>query len=400
MVEDSKTGTVRKNSKPQKPHPDFPLFPHSTGRWAKKVHGKTHYFGAWSDPDAALELWLAQKDDLLARRRPRQKRGGVSVADACNAFLASKKLLVDCGELSQRTWADYLGTSQRLTANMGRDRPIDDLRGDDFVELRAKLAKRLGRVSLGNEIQRVRTIFKYAYDSELVPSPVRFGPDFKRPSAKSIRLERAEAGERMLDAATICKLIDAANVQYKAMLYLGVNCGFGPEDVARLPLSSLDLDGGWVNFARRKTGVPRRCPLWPETVLAIRAWLAKRPTPNHEARGYVFITKRRNPWFSGKYVTPVASQFRKVANKVGGVRSGIGFYALRHTLATIGSETKDQVAVNGLMGHIARDDLIPSVYRERISDERLVAVTDCVREWLLAGRAKKAEETQQEASSG
>src|SRR5262245_30063724 len=93
--------------KPSKPFPDFPLFPHANGSWAKKIKGKLHYFGPWDDPDGALAKYLTQKDDLRAGRTPRPDPAALTVKDAANAFLTAKEALVDVGELSPRTWQEY-----------------------------------------------------------------------------------------------------------------------------------------------------------------------------------------------------------------------------------------------------------------------------------------------------
>ncbi len=50
-----------KAKKPAKPYPDFPLFLHQTGPWAKKVRGVMHYFG--TEPGAAPAKYLDQRDD-------------------------------------------------------------------------------------------------------------------------------------------------------------------------------------------------------------------------------------------------------------------------------------------------------------------------------------------------
>ena len=61
-------------------------------------------------------------------------------------------------------------------------------------------------------------------------------------------------------------------------------------------------------------------------------------------------------------------------------KPGRGFYSLRRTFRTVASEHLDEPSADLIMGH-SRDDMA-SVYRQTISDERLIAVTDHVRKWL------------------
>src|SRR5262249_7209714 len=215
--------------------------------------------------------------------------------------------------------------------------------------------------------------------------PMRFGPGFARPSKKTIRLERARKGTRMFEADELRRILGAARGQMKAMILLGINCGYGNSDCGNLPLAALDLERGWIDYPRPKTGIARRCPLWPETIQAIREALAKRPKPKKgENAPLVFITKYGESWAKEDSTNPLSAEMRKLLNALG-INGNRNFYALRHTFETIGGEAKDQIAVDHIMGH-ARDDMA-SVYRERISDARLRAVSDHVRQWVFGGGA-------------
>jgi integrase len=62
-------------------------------------------------------------------------------------------------------------------------------------------------------------------------------------------------------------------------------------------------------------------------------------------------------------------------------RPKLGFYALRHTFETIAGESRDQVAVGQIMGHV--DNSMAGLYRERITDDRLMSVAATVEQWLF-----------------
>jgi integrase len=388
----------RLNLKPKKPYRDFPLFPHATKRWAKKIRGRLHYFGPWEDPDAALAKYLQQKDHLHAGRTPRVEPEGLTVRDLMNSFLNSKRHLLETGEIAAQTFQDYYLTCRSIVDAFGRERLVVDLASDDFERLRANLANHWGPVRLGNTVQRVRSVFKFGYDAGLIDKPVRYGPAFKRPSKKVLRLQRAKNGPRMFERDEILLMLLVAGPALEAMILLGVNAGLGNTDCGRLQTKHLDLEGGWLNYPRPKTGIARRCALWPETVNALRQVIARRPTPKtKDDTELVFLTKYGRPWVKVSTTkqdddTPkvhcddvVSKETAKVLKRLGIIGSR-NFYGLRRTHETIGGEARDQVALDAIMGHA--DTGMGAVYRERISDERLQAVVAHVRAWLFGAKAK------------
>jgi len=387
----------RRRKVDDKPYPDFPLFKHPNGQWCKKIDGDPNYYG--TDPDEALALY---RDEL--ENGPRSKRPGLTVEELCDRFLTSKKRKMETHDLTSRTFMEYYATCEGLVKQFGRNKVVDSITVDDFEQFRVELAKGRGPVTLANEIQRVRTVFKYGFDATLLDRPVRFGPDFKKPNKKKMRAARNKSGGKMFEPGELVKLIAAAKPAMKAMIYLGLNCGFGQTDVSSLPLDAPDLDAGWVDFPRPKTEMPRRSKLWPETVAALRQALAIRPNPKREDdAGLFFITKYGARWVkfnmhesekdgATEYrATPTDSvglEFNKLLNVLDLKRRGLGFYALRHTFRTVADRTLDARAVDYIMGHADDENDMGARYIEDIGDDRLEKVANAVRDWLKTGEKK------------
>lgn len=359
----------RQSAKPKKPYPDFPLFPHATKRWAKKIRGKLHYFGSWADGwEAALNKFQEERDDLYAGRKPRVQGEGATIKELVDRFLAWKKQQVETGELEAETLQDYTRACNQVAKVFDDWRLVSDLASDDFEKLRAKLAKTRGPRALGNRIVSIRSLFKYAYDAGLIPAPVRYGHAFAKPGRALVRKERAKNGPRMFTADEIRRIMEASGTELRAMILLGINAGYGNTDCSRLEPRHLNLQTGWADFPRPKTGIQRRAKLWPETVQAITAWLAV-----HGAKDTAKVFQRSNEGI----VRDMAKLLP--ALEING-RKRLGFYSLRHTFLTVAEETRDFPAVQLVMGHV--DGSMSAHYRERIGDDRLEAVADHVRKWI------------------
>lgn len=371
--------------KPSKPYKDFPLFPHAAGVWAKKIRGKFHYFGPWSDPDGALERYLHERDALDAgRARRNRNEDGVSLADVCNHFLAHKDAMLHAGELAPRTFQRYRSACKFMTAALGRDRFVDDLVADDFQHLRSEMAKQWGPVAVGNEIQMVRTVFKHGYDVGLYDKPIRFGPGFKKPSVKTLRKSRDKGGLRMFEQPELVTALEYARVNMKAMLLLGINGALGNSDLGMLPTKAMNLKTGWLDYPRDKTAIDRRIPLWPETVAAIKAVLAERRDPVDPADAHLlFIGPRGQNYIGNHKGYRVTAEMTRLLKKAKLARPGLSFYCLCRTFQTIAEGSLDLVAVSHITGRAPPAGDMASIYRQRVSDDRLRAVVDHVHGWLF-----------------
>lgn len=406
----------RKHFVPPKPK-KYPLTPHASGKWMKKINGKLHYFGNWGrrengklvriegdGRDEALQLY---KDYLVERstgRNPRSKSGDeLTIKELCNRFYTSKARKLESDELSPRTLHEYGEAVKLVAASFGSTTLVEDLEPSDFEKLRSSMAKKWGPARRGKFIGIVRSIFNYATKNGLVDRPVIFGSEFEKPDRKALKKVKNAKGKKLFSAQEIRDVVTAAPTKMKAMILLGINAGLGNTDIGNLESRHLDLKSGWLDYPRPKTQENRRAPLWPETVAAIKAAITERTKPKDKADAECVFLNRGGRRMVQTHLSQnedkteaklwaqdyVSTGFGKLLHslEING-RKGLNFYSLRHTFATIGLQTGDRDAVKALMGHASHDIL--SGYDETgPNDDRLRRVVSHVRTWLFGeGGAK------------
>jgi integrase len=370
-----------------------------TGQWCKKHEGKPYYFGV--NKDEALRRYVVEWPRIVdgkgrftgGEATPLPSSARLTVQQLVNEFLTAKRERMESGELSGVMFSEYFGMGKEVAEVLGKGRTVTDLQPADFGHLRTVAARRLGPVALSKFVTMVRTMFNFAFSERLIASSIWYGDRFDKPEQKTLRKARNERPKKLLSAEDCWKLIDQAGPQLRAMIFLGLNCAYGSTDCAQLQRSAFTVRPGWSVFPRPKTETERRCPLWPETIEALEAAYAARPEPKGAAdAGCVFLTlgglrwvryKDRGTERRGTNLDGIQTHFRHYAGKAD-VKLPGGFYVLRHTHRTHADAVKDRRAADAIMGHI--DPTMGGHYVEEVADERLEAVTNHVRQWLLGGR--------------
>ena len=226
-----------------KPYKSFPLTPHKTGQFCNKIRGKTHYFGTIADPEAALRRYHEHARGLHAGKIDRVDRTGeLTIAELANQFLGASERRRANGDIEAGTVVSCCRDCELLVEHRGRDHTVPSVTQRDMADFRDFLGRGVIATTLDNRGGNARSIFKFAYDQELIDRPVRFGAELTRPEKRLLLRARAEAGRMHFRASEIRRGLDAAPPLLWAMVVLGINCWLGNTDVGNLPASCVDLE--------------------------------------------------------------------------------------------------------------------------------------------------------------
>jgi integrase len=357
-----------------------PFYIHKSGQYAKKIAGKTRYFGHVRD---GLQVAL----DRFARERAYWERGftppaGVlsrlTLRQLMDAYLLDYQDRVQRAEVSARSWRDSKRTCQMVLDFLGGDLAAESLSRGDWERLRAHWAGKYAPVVAGNHVRRTRAVLRWSGDPGPLEQAIDPGRGFRPPAARVVRQAKRQKRLGLVDPKAMKSLLARSCPQMKAMILVGANCAFHTCDVGRLQWSEIDLKSGWYRGSREKTGIERKAKLWAETVLALKA-IEKQQKKEGSLGKLVFISRLGTPLYDEtKQINGVSQRFTRLAKAC---KVQVAFKDFRSTFQTIADDLPHQLAVKCVMGHAAGD--ISGVYRQLVSDQNVTVVCGHVRKMLL-----------------
>jgi integrase len=362
------------------PKGKFPLSKSGNGQWCKRHHYNYVYFG--KDKEEAYNKYVEWLAGVRAGKDPKTARadaegqGHKSMQVVANAYLEYQHTQYVGNQIEWQTYNDACVLLTSFVKFVGPHTPNGEVTTKTLQKYRTSLIeKRLAPNTINNRLRAVKAMYRWVLANEEVS---------QTPSLGAIALlATPETQKQTFTAEESRKLIEAADPQMRAMILLGLNCGFGCTDCAEVEWRHFDLVAGYVDFPRPKTHVPRNFELWPDTLAALKAL-----TPRPELGPLVFYTRWGSPWIRPSYKgrgrdDEIGKAFKKVAKRAEvPLEKGNAFYALRRTAATVAAETGDAFAVQRILGH--RDLTMASRYVQKRKRRcvNTVRATEHVSHWL------------------
>ena len=195
---------------------------------AKKAPRGVFYFGV--DRDETLKRFARDRESLKSSLGVKPDGAETIVGELMNCYVSTKRERMNWGELSPKMWTEYHRACEVMFETFGKNCRVVGLRHDDFGAMRRIRGTNLGPLAIGSFIQRVRTVFKYGFNAELIDVPIRFGPNFAKPSRRTLRIQKADKGVRMFEAEVVRTILTATSALLKAMILLCIKGGSGQTD--------------------------------------------------------------------------------------------------------------------------------------------------------------------------
>lgn len=206
---------------------------------------------------------------------------------------------------------------------------------------------------------------------------------------------------------------------FRACTYLAANTGAYSKDIAAVRFIDLELADRYLERKRTKTKALWQAILWPETVDAIKEYLAVRPEPaQEEYRDLVFLSSEGQPVnldrekkdANGNYSHTnrkdiLKARMRRLLSDLGCKDKGLNFGAWRHTFRSLASSAmglrREDLerfdAINRTMAHRIPGSANNYVHLRR---EQLKPVADIVRGQLWPEKVAKEREAAQLKAAG
>lgn len=377
----------------------FPLTVVGSG-YVKTIGGKTRWICGRKTPADALRIFYA-KVGKLASGSPiptpaKVEPSAVSVHYILAKWILAREADLNAGKLKPHTFSQYRRSAKRIDEVIGTFK-VDEYMPETTEHLHTELSNRHGADFGRRAVGHWRDCCLYAEERRWC-RPVALG----RKIVRSI-LTRPAARVKwtLLDKKQIKKLLKAAKAatvgrrddfrqqaeQFHAALLLALNGGYGPTELSEMPKSFVDLSEGVVKGVRGKTGVMHVCPLWPETLEALKLVMAQRPDDV-----LLFRTRNGNPWVETRVIKEgghvvnatghdnFKERWKELTKPLGLKVKGQGFYKLRHVHSTTADKFGDDHARRVLVGHA-----LPGAtgHYVHVGEDRLRKLVEFIRQELI-----------------